>query len=389
MLPSRRQLFPLLSAPLLGQSRRRPRVAAIVTTYYWFSHADVILGRLMAGCSPNNRWHPNRCDVKTLYMHQVHERDMGADLAARHGFQIHSSIESAIGPDIDAVCFIGEHGNYPNNDVGQKQYPRYELYSQILDVYEKRGRALPTFFDKHLSYSWERAKQLYDRSAKLKVPWFAGSSIPLTIRAPHFAPKPGQRFESALALGYGDNDAYGFHTIESLQCVVENRAGGESGVSGVEFVEGPRVWELLDGEQKQLLDAALQVTPHNSGERTELVRKPVLFRIRYKDGLNAACLLLNGLISNWAFAGRVNGRIEAFKFGLPEKSRPLPHFDGLVHNIEELFLTGKPPYPVERTLLTSGTLAHLFDSKRQGKPLDTPGLAVRYAPPAAPFIQTA
>jgi hypothetical protein len=157
----------------------------------------------------------------------------------------------------------------------------------------------------------------------------------------------------------------------------------------VEFVEGPRVWELLDTEQKELLAAALRVTPHKDGEMTALVKKPVLFQIRYTDGLRAACLLLNGLVAGWSFAGRIDGRVEAFHFGLSGKSRPLPHFDGLAHNIEELFLTGKPPYPVERTLLSTGILAHLFDSKRQSRPVETPGLAVRYTAPAKAFVQTA
>ena len=40
-----------------------------------------------------------------------------------------------------------------------------------------------------------------------------------------------------------------------------------------------------------------------------------------------------------------------------------------------MFLTGKPPYPVERTLLTTGILAAAIDSLGQGqKRLDTPHL---------------
>ncbi|MBI2687701.1 MAG: hypothetical protein HYX27_15425 [Acidobacteria bacterium] len=146
----RRSVFPLLAAPLAAQQTRRPRLAAVVTSYYFYSHADVILGRLMAGCSPNGKWHASRCDVVSLYVHQIHERDMSADLAARHGFTTYDSIAKALclGGErlaVDGVVFVGEHGNFPTNDVGQKLYPRHELFVQILDVYENRaGRRLPS-----------------------------------------------------------------------------------------------------------------------------------------------------------------------------------------------------------------------------------------------------
>ena len=71
------------------------------------------------------------------------------------------------------------------------------------------------------------------------------------------------------------------------------------------------------------------------------------------------------------------------------KARPLPHFDGLAHNIEEMFLSGRPPYPVERTVLTTGTLAHLFDSVRTGKRVETPELDIRYRAVNPAFVQTA
>lgn len=388
MTMRRRDLIPILAAPAFAQTRR-PRVAAIVTTYYFWSHADVILGRLMAGCSPHGKWHPNRCDVATLYMHQVHEKDMGGDLAARHGFRIVDSIEAAITPDIDAVCFVGEHGNYPNNDVGQKLYPRFELFSQILDVYEKRGRALPTFFDKHLSYSWDKAKAIYDRAARLKTPWMAGSSIPLSVRSPHWIPSLGEKMTGAVALGYGDNDAYGFHTLEALQSIVERRAGGETGITRVEMIEGPRALDQIHGVEP-LVEAAYKTMPDaKQGHLEELVKKPVCFLVRYRDGFDAKCFLLNGAVQHWAVAAQSNGKINACMFGPAGKARPLPHFDGLVHNIEEMFLSGKPQYPVERTLLTTGALAHLFESKRAGRAIDTPGLAIRYDAPRVPFVQTA
>ena len=59
------------------------------------------------------------------------------------------------------------------------------------------------------------------------------------------------------------------------------------------------------------------------------------------------------------------------------------YFDCLVANIEKLLETGKAPYPVERTLLTSGILDTAMESHyRRGMRIETPELDVRYTPPA-------
>jgi hypothetical protein len=261
---------------------------------------------------------------------------------------------------------------------------------RILDVYEKNGRAVPTFFDKHLSYSWAQARELHERAKKLRVPWFAGSSIPLSVREPMVVPPMGTRFDRAVSLGYGELDAYGFHTLEALQCMVERRAGGETGLAAVETLQGDAAWAFLEQGWGPLVDAAYATCPKKSAAPLrELVKKPVVFALEYRDGLRAASVLLNGAISDWAFAGAAGGTTMACKYGPSGRSRTLPHFDGLAHNIEELMLTGKAPYPVERTVLTTGALAHLFDSIRAGKRVETPELGIRYQAANPPYVQTA
>ena len=48
-------------------------------------------------------------------------------------------------------------------------------------------------------------------------------------------------------------------------------------------------------------------------------------------------------------------------------------------NIQEMFLTGKPQYPVERTLLVSGALDALMESRHRGYArVKTPHLDVCY-----------
>lgn len=397
---TRREWAGLLAAPLAGAAPRKKTVAAIVTEYRHYSHADVVVGRLLGGNSANNIHHEPRTHVVSMYTDQVPANtDMSRDLSARFGFRIFPTIADAITLGtgkiaVDAVCFIGEHGNYPDNELGQKMYPRYELYMQILDVYEKNGRSLPTFFDKHLSYSWPKAKEMYQRATRLKVPMLAGSSIPVTVRVPELEIPLDTPLEHAVGLGYGPVDAYGFHLLESMQCMVERRAGGESGVQWVEFLQNDAVFQWMAGAgawSRPLLEEAAKRNPYRKPMTLEEeARRPVLFRIGYRDGFEAAALIIGPSGAHWSYAGRrKSGAMDSCFFGLPSPGRPLPHFDGYVSCIEDLFVTGKPPYPWERTVLTTGALALLFESKRAGKRVETPDLDIRYRAPKNAFFQRA
>lgn len=377
----------LATAPTLSaQAPRRPRVAAIVTEYRFYSHADVLCGRLISGYSVNGKHQKPRTDLVSLWVAQTPQNDMSREIASRTGLAIYPTIEKALtlGGDslaVDAVLFVGEHGNYPDNELGQKLYPRYELFQEILDVFRKSKRSVPTFFDKHLSYSWEKAKKIYDDARALRVPLMAGTSTTLTFRRPELHYAPGVELDRACVVGYGPTDAYGFHLLEVLECMVERRKGGETGVRAVRMVEGQAVWSDVD---RALFDAAAGKLPKKSPGRPEAEAKsPVRFEIEYIDGLRADVYLLDGYTDQWTYAGRrKDGQIDATHFSLGYQSRSLPHFDGLAFQIENLFLGAKPVNPLERTLLTTGTLALLFESKRRkGQRVETPMLNIRYATP--------
>ena len=54
-------------------------------------------------------------------------------------------------------------------------------------------------------------------------------------------------------------------------------------------------------------------------------------------------------------------------------------FNPLVHYIEQMVITGGVPYPVERTLLTSGMTLFAVESLHQEqKPIATPEMNVTY-----------
>jgi hypothetical protein len=375
------------------------KVAAVVTEYRWYTHADVICGRLLGGYSANNVWTPPRTQLVSVYRAQAPTNDMPPDLAARHNFKVYQSIPEALTLGgkklaVDAVLFIAEQGQYPYNDVGQHLYPRFEMFSEILDVYEASGFSVPTYFDKHFSYDWTKAKTIFDRSRRLGFPLIAGSSVPVSLRAPDLDIPLETPITEVGCVGHGQLDAYGFHMLEAMQCLVERREGGETGVREVEMIEGSAVWAWLDGHgawAKPLMEAAYAIDPNSKAmSLRERAKDPAIFRIQYIDGLKVAALILTPARIGRTVALRVPGRREPLRtLFSPKTVRPLPHFDGLVRCIEETFVTGKEQYPPERTLLTTGILSHLFDSRRAKRPVATPGLTISYRPPENAWYQRA
>jgi hypothetical protein len=215
------------------------------------------------------------------------------------------------------------------------------------------------------------------------------------MRSPALEIPYGAEIDNAIALGYGELDAYGFHTLEALQCMVERRKGGETGIRSVEWIEGDAVWKWRDGAGRwsvPLLKAALSRYPEpKPGRLEDNVKKPVAFVLEYRDGMRAAAYMLEGQVDAWSFAARIKGQAEPvstyFKEGSEPGSRPFPHFDGLVHCMEEMFITGKPLYPVERTLLTTCTLSLLFESRAWKSGIETRELAISYRAPRDCYFQ--
>ena len=115
----------------------------------------------------------------------------------------------------------------------------------------------------------------------------------------------------------------------------------------------------------------------------EFVKDPVVYRFEYADGLNATMFLLNGLVGDFTFAARLKGQPEPLStlFYLPPNPNVV-YSAALMSKAEETFMTGKAPYPIERTLLTGGLVEAGMHSLAAGqKRIETPHLAVRYQPP--------
>ncbi len=388
-LPSPRIILPTDRLP--PPEGKRKRIAAITTTYFKYSHADDIITKFIEGYGVVGRTHLPHCKVESLYVEQFPSTDIGRGMAARYRIPLAKTAAEALTRDgeelaVDGVLLVGEHGDYPLNEKGQKLYPRRRLFEEIVKVFRLTGRSVPVFNDKHLSYSWENAKWMYDQSRELDFPMMAGSSVPVTWRRPPLSFRAGIELDAALVVGSGSFESYGFHCLELLQAFVERRRGGETGVKAVQALEGEAALQAARDRRwpAHLVPAAIAAARKSQKRRFEFdaLRRSVVFLIQYSDGFEAAVCLGGGLVSEFCFAAKVRGRSEpvATYAYLPKPQRD--HFSFLCNHIEVMFRSGKPSYPVERTLLVSGVLDALHDSRAaDGKWIETPHLNdLRYTP---------
>jgi hypothetical protein len=372
-------------------------VAAVITEWRKSSHADVLLARLLEP----EKWghtHPYRLKLAAVYADQFPDQtDLCRDYCRRHDVPIFPTIKGAIGVGtdkvvVDGVLLVGEHGDYPRNARDQQLYPRRRLFEGVVDAFRILGRRVPVFNDKHLSYDWLLARWMYDVARHEGIPLMAGSSLPVAWRNPRLEYDPGSELTAAVAAGYGGLDAYGFHAIETLQCMTERREGGETGVDWVQSLSGSAMDRALaeDDETRELLEALYRLRHGARFRIGDQPRQPreALWKIHYRDGLVATVGMFQGFGQVFGFAGRRRGvpDPQATIFELEDGER-FGHFGYLLRAIEQMILTDRPSYPVERTLLTTGILSALMQSRSEGgSRIPTPHLAeIRYRPQPWPI----
>lgn len=384
------------------------RIAVVASIYKHLSHAQHFADRFMVGYPREGEWHMPSTRVVSLYVDQRPEGDQSADRAREFGCRVYPTIPEALrcGSDqlaVDAVLIIAEHGEYPRNEKGQKLYPRYDFFKQCVQVFTADGRAVPVYNDKHLSYSFDKAREMLDDARRLGFPVLAGSSVPVTWRLPDLELPLGCEIEEAVMIGRGGSDSHDFHALEGMQCMVERRRGGETGVKSVQLLAGDPVWKALeDGRWSyDLLESALSRSDSpmglteedgrtqdllGNGELPRLVDKPTAYLIEYNDGLKATLLMLNGGVRDFNFAARLKGQTEPVSCQFFLTPTPNVTYSAcLVARIEDMIMTGAAPFPAERTLLVGGMLESCLESRLRGcELLETPHLKVEYQAPAEP-----
>ena len=375
-------------------------VAAVVTVYRQNSHTDVLVGKILEGWLHDGEIGPN-LKLASMYVDQVGDDDLSRKMSQRYGFKLARSIDEAItlGTDqvqVAGVLSIGEHGDYPlTPDTKQQMYPRRKFFEQIAAAFQRGGKVVPVFNDKHLAYRWDDAKFMYDLARKRKIPLLAGSSVPLAWRLPAFELELEAELESALTIGYSGLEIYGIHALEAHQAMIERRRGGETGIVSVQALQGAAIHRAAAAGlwPVDLFEAALATLPGKPQADHEWTKQEeaAVFLLEHRDGLKSAVAMIGELSPEFAFAGKVRGQAKPVATWIRlQNERPFGHFAQQLRAIEETIHTGRAAYPLERTLLTTGTLDRVMHSLADnGTRLDTPELAISYQPGTWPYANHA
>ena len=384
-----------------SRSSKAKKVAILATEVRKYAHAQHFIDRFLEGYGWQGRHHYPEVKLASLYVDQFPDRDLARDRSKRHGIPLYPTVEEALTLGgsklaVDGVLIIGEHGKYPRNDKKQTLYPRYKWFKQIVKVFEESGRAVPVFNDKHLSTEWKECADMVADAKRLRFPFMAGSSLPVTWRIPAVEIPFESLLEESLCACYGGIDSYDFHGFETAQCMSERRAGGEAGVKSVHALRGEALWKRIDERDttRKLLSSALARSHTCRGRPGYTYSIPDLGWVReaaadatgifveHADGFQTTMLLLNGLVQDFTYAGLARQAILSCQMYLPMPPSPATladFFNPLVNHIEHMVSAGKVPYPVERTLLTSGMTLFGVESLHRGQvKIDTPEMVVPY-----------
>lgn len=409
-LLSRRDLlaasgFAAAAAPTAGLSQqRRPRVACIVT--YWAapgSHADWIITKLLDGYWWKGAHTPSRVEVVSAYIHQLEESSLGQKVCKSNNIPIYKTVSEALTPGgkalaVDGVVIVGEHGVYHDNLMGQKYYPRWWLYQQVIRVFEQSRRSVPVFNDKHLSTNWNEAKWMFDKSRELDFPLYGGSSIPFYYRKPEIELDLNTPLKASVVAGGSRDEGGLFHAVDVLQAFVERRKGGEAGIEAVQCIHGPDVWKWTDRNPwaAQLLDAIRTRFEFKPGHFQQTVRDPALCLVDYRDGTKAAVYAASDV--GWTYAGDIGGQRDPFivsMLGWPGPYSQYHAANAFEHWLVEMMLTRKEPYNAERLLLSTGIVSYNMESNWEngryspiGRRIETPYMNIAYRPTRGPQFNT-
>ena len=365
------------SSAVAQTAQQRPRIACLVT--YWAapnSHADWIITKLLDGYWWQGTHTPSRVEVVSVFIHQLPESGLGQKICQSKNIPIFKTVGEAVtlgGKElaVDGVVIVGEHGIYPTNLKGQWMLPRWWIYQQVIKVFEQSKRSVPVFNDKHLSWNWDEAKWMFDKSRELNFPLTGGSSIPTYFRKPEIELDIDTPIKTSIVVGDAPDEGAFFHCVDVLQCFVERRKGGETGVKSVQCIRGPETWKWLERNPwaSMLLESVRTKFDLKAGYFQEATTPNVCI-VEYNDGTKGSVISGRGV--GWTYAGEIEGRKDPTIISMLDWPGPFSQYhasNSQPHWITEMMVTKKEPFNAERLLLSTGIVSNNMDSNWGERPL--------------------
>jgi hypothetical protein len=385
-------------------AQKRPRIACLVS--YWglpTSHADWIVNKLIDGYWWKGAHTPSQVDVVSVYINQFDTSLLGQKVCKAKNIPIFKTVGEAVtlgGKElaVDGVVIVCEHGNYPTDLKGHWLLPRWWIYQQVMRVFEQSKRSVPVFNDKHLSYNWDDAKWMFDKSRELNFPLSGGSSVQLYFRKPEIDLAADTPIRNSIVVGAAPDEGAIFHCIDVLQSFHDRRKGGETGVKSVQSIRGPEAWAWVNRTPwaSNLLEAARKSLDLKPGAFQEVKRANICI-VEYNDGTNGAIIPREGV--GWTYAGEIEGQKDPTIISMLDFPMPIGQYhatNAFAHEIIQLMLTGKEPFNAERLLLSTGITNHYMDSNWQngqysavGRVIETPYMNMKYHSTHGPLFETA
>lgn len=387
---------------LTPSEQKRPRIACLVT--YWAapgSHADWIITKLLDGYWWQGAHTPSRVDVVSVYIHQLETSELGQKICRSKGIPVYKTPGEAVtlgGKElaVDGVVIVGEHGNYPTDLKGHWLLPRWWIYQQVIRVFEQSRSSVPVFNDKHLSYNWDDAKWMFDKSRELGFPLSGGSSIPYYFRKPEIELPVDSPLKNSIVVGGASDEGAIFHCVDVLQAFADRRKGGETGVKNVQSIRGPETSDWIESNPwaGKLLDSVAQSFDLKPGVFQSDPKANVCI-VEYNDGTKAA--VISGNEVGWTYAGELEGHHEPTIISMLGWPGPYSQYhasNALPHWITEMMVTRKEPYNAERLLLSTGIVNHYMDSNWEngryspkGRRIETPFMNMTYRSTHGPMFE--
>jgi hypothetical protein len=384
-------------------AQKRPHIACLVS--YWglpTSHADWIVNKLIDGYWWKGAHTPSRVDVVSVYVHQLDTSLLAQKVCKAKNIPIFKTVGEAVtlgGKElaVDGVVIVAEHGNYPTDLKGHWLLPRWWIYQQVMQVFEQSKRSVPVFNDKHLSYNWDDAKWMFDKSRELNFPLTGGSSIPTYFRKPEIELPTDTPIKNSIVVGGTADEGAIFHCVDVLQAFVDRRKGGETGVKSVQSIRGPETWnwtERTPWASNQL--EALRKNFDLKQGHFQQGRRPKVCIVEYNDATSAA--VISGAGVGWTYAGEIEGQKDPTIVSMVGWPGPISQYhaaNGHEHWITEMMLTGKEPFNAERLLLSTGIVNNYMESNWEngrysavGRRIETPFMNMKYHSSHGPMFET-